>query len=98
MPDRVELLFERKGCWLLEYALRFGNGFLFCFVRLILLLPLLPAPVVHEPSGATGSFEVVHLFRGGVHPELVRGFHQRAPFPMLCDTSADHTIAMRMCD
>ena len=57
------------------HVLFFGNGSLLSFICLILLLPLFPSPVVDKSPCATGSFEILHLFRGGIHPDLVRSFH-----------------------
>jgi hypothetical protein len=39
-PHGIELFLESEGVWGGEHALLFGDGFLFVFVRLILLLPL----------------------------------------------------------
>ena len=70
LSDLVELFFERERIGRGEHALLFGERFLFLLVRLILLFSLFPPPVVDEAPRATGSFEVLHLFKGGVHPDL----------------------------
>src|SRR5262249_23326908 len=76
----IELFFERKATGRPEDALLFRKGFPLLFVLLILLLPLFAPPVVDKSSGATGSFEVLHLFRRRIDPYLVRGYHRQAPF------------------
>src|ERR1700730_664982 len=91
-PDGMELLLERKRVRWHEDTVLFGSRFLFQLIRLILLFPLLPPPVVDKASGATGSFEIFHLFRGGIHANSVRFDHPLKPFSMPSGSFVIRTI------
>ena len=71
----MKLLFEGERVGRGKLALSLRHRFLFCFIGLILLFPLLPSPVVDEASGTAATFEILHLFRRRVHPNFVCGFH-----------------------
>src|SRR5579883_2321308 len=87
LSNGIELFFERKRVGWGEHTLLFWSRFLFQSIRLILLFPLCTSPVVHKSTGTTGTFQIFHLLRSGIHSDSMRGFHLQVPSLMHDGTS-----------